>query len=104
MASRRMTQTQLVRHLAERCDVNNKVAQQFLDELGKAAVQGTKKSPGIGRVVKSKGKRLSAQARRRITPSMKKRSAAQRVAKKEAPTNWRENKALETLAEIFSRL
>jgi len=32
MASQRMTQTQLVRNLAESCEVNNKVARQFLRE------------------------------------------------------------------------
>ena len=61
MAAARMTQTQLVRHLAERCEVNNKVARQFLDELGKTAMQETKKSgvfvlPGLGRLVKSNRK------------------------------------------------
>ena len=35
MATARMTQAQLVRHLAERCQVNNKAARQFLDELAK---------------------------------------------------------------------
>ncbi len=61
MAAARMTQTQLVRHLAERCEVNNKVARQFLDELAKTALQETTKNgifvlPGIGRLVKSKRK------------------------------------------------
>lgn len=61
MAAARMTQTQLVRHLAERCDVNNKVARGFLDELAKTAVVETKKNgifvlPGIGRLVKSNRK------------------------------------------------
>ncbi len=61
MAAVRMTQGQLVRHLAERCEVNNKVARQFLDELAKTAVQETKKNgvfvlPGIGRLVKSNRK------------------------------------------------
>ena len=61
MAATRMTQTQLVRHLAERCEVNNKVARQFLDELAKTALQETKKNgvfvlPGIGRLVKSNRK------------------------------------------------
>jgi DNA-binding protein HU-beta len=61
MAAARMTQTQLVRHLAERCELNNKVARQFLDELGKTAMQETKKNglfvlPGIGRLVKSNRK------------------------------------------------
>ena len=61
MAAARMTQTQLVRHLAERCQVNNKAARQILDELGKTAMQETKKNgvfvlPGIGRLVKSNRK------------------------------------------------
>ena len=61
MAAARMTQAQLVRHLAEKCEVNNKVARQFLDELGKTALQETKKNgvfvlPGIGRLVKSNRK------------------------------------------------
>ena len=61
MATARMTQTQLVRHLAERCEVNNTVARKFLDELAKTALQETKKNgvfvlPGIGRLVKSNRK------------------------------------------------
>ncbi len=58
MAAARMTQAQLVRHLAEKCDLNNKVARAFLDELAKTALTQTKKNgvfvlPGIGRLVKS---------------------------------------------------
>ena len=61
MAVARMTQTQLVRHLAERCETNNTVARQFLDELANTALQETKKNgvfvlPGIGRLVKSNRK------------------------------------------------
>ena len=61
MAAARMTQTQLVRHLAERCDTNNKVARSFLDELSKTAIAETKKNgvfvlPGIGRLVKANRK------------------------------------------------
>src|SRR3990172_9107949 len=61
MAAARMTQTQLVRNLAERCEVNNKVARGFLDELSRIAVQETKKNgvfvlPGIGRLVKANRK------------------------------------------------
>ncbi len=57
MANARMTQTQLVRSLAEKCEVNNKVARQFLDELGTMAVAEVKKNgvfvlPGIGRLVR----------------------------------------------------
>jgi len=61
MAAARMTQTQLVRHLAERCDTNNKLARSFLDELSKTAIAETKKNgvfvlPGIGRLVKANRK------------------------------------------------
>ena len=61
MAAARMTQAQLIRHLADRCEVNNKVARGFLEELAKAALQETKKNgvfviPGIGRLVKSNRK------------------------------------------------
>jgi len=58
MAAGRMTQTQLVRHMAEKCETNNKAARGFLDELAKTALAETKKNgvfvlPGIGRLVKS---------------------------------------------------
>ena len=61
MAAARMTQTQLVRHLAEKCGTNNKVARMFLDELSKTALSETKKNgvfvlPGIGRLVKANRK------------------------------------------------
>ena len=61
MAAGRMTQTQLVRHLAEKCETNNKAARGFLDELAKTALAETKKNgvfvlPGIGRLVKSNRK------------------------------------------------
>jgi len=61
MVVARMNQTQLIRHLAERCEVNNKMARQFLDELAGTALQETKKNgifvlPGIGRLVKSNRK------------------------------------------------
>jgi DNA-binding protein HU-beta len=57
LATTRMTQTQLVQHLAEKCAVNNNLARQFLDELAKTALQETKKNglfvlPGLGRLVK----------------------------------------------------
>jgi DNA-binding protein HU-beta len=56
-----MTQTQLVRHLAEKCETNNKTARGFLEELAKTALTETKKNgvfvvPGIGRLVKSNRK------------------------------------------------
>jgi len=52
-----MTQTTLVRSLAEGCDVNNKVARQFLDSLASLAIGEVKKNgvfvlPGIGRLVR----------------------------------------------------
>ncbi|HZS51400.1 MAG TPA: HU family DNA-binding protein [Bryobacterales bacterium] len=52
-----MTQTQLVRTLAEACEVNNRSARKFLDELANVAIRETKKSgvfvlPGIGRLVR----------------------------------------------------
>ncbi len=58
MANARMTQSQLIRNLAGRCEVNNKVARGFLEELAKTALQETKKNgvfviPGIGRLVKA---------------------------------------------------
>ncbi len=57
MATQRMTQTQLVRELATKIDVNNKVARAFLDNLGTLAIAEVKKNgvfvlPGIGRLVK----------------------------------------------------
>jgi DNA-binding protein HU-beta len=57
MASQRLTQTQLVRNLAESCEVNNKVARQFLDCLSSMAIAEVKKNgvfvlPGIGRLVR----------------------------------------------------
>ena len=61
MAAARMTQTQVVRTLAERCGTNNKVARSFLDELAKLALSETKKNgvfvlPGVGRLVKANRK------------------------------------------------
>ena len=61
MAAARMTQAQLIRHLADRCEVNNKVSRGFLEELAKTALQETKKNgvfvlPDIGRLVKSNRK------------------------------------------------
>jgi len=52
-----MTQTTLVRSLAEGCGVNNKVARQFLDSLAAMAIGEVKKNgvfvlPGIGRLVR----------------------------------------------------
>jgi len=57
MANQRMTQTQLVRALAEKLEVNNKTARAFLDELAALAIGEVKKNgvfvlPGIGRLVR----------------------------------------------------
>ena len=57
MANQRMTQTQLVRSLAESCEVKNKTARLFLDNLGGLAIAEVKKSgvfvvPGLGRLVR----------------------------------------------------
>ena len=57
MASQRMTQTQLVRSLAESVEVPNKTARQFLDNLGNLAIAEVKKNgvfvlPGLGRLVR----------------------------------------------------
>ena len=61
MPTKAMTQTQLIRHLAESCQLSNKVARQFLETLAATALKETKKNglfvlPGIGRLVKSKRK------------------------------------------------
>ena len=57
MANQRMTQTQLVRALAEKCEVNNKVSRSILDTLADVAIAEVKKNgvfvlPGIGRLVR----------------------------------------------------
>ena len=57
MATQRMTQTQLVRALAEHGEVNNKVARTILDGLAAMAITEVKKNgvfvlPGIGRLVR----------------------------------------------------
>ena len=57
MADKRMTQTQLVRTLAEKCAVSNKVARQLLDSVAEEAIREVKKNgvfvvPGLGRLVR----------------------------------------------------
>lgn len=57
MATQRMTQTQLMRTLAESCEVPNKTARLFLDTLASMAVSEVKKNgvfvlPGLGRLVR----------------------------------------------------
>ena len=59
--AKRMTQTQLVRLLAETCEVSNKVAKQLLDTLSETAIKEVKKNgvfvlPGIGRLVRQERK------------------------------------------------
>ena len=97
MAAGRMTQTQLVRHLAKRFAVNKKVARSFLDELAKVAVGETKKSgaflvPRIGRRVKANRK-----ARMGRMATAKKAIVSAKVIRGKDP-------ALDTLAEVFSHL
>jgi len=53
----RMTQTQLVKEIAEKAQVANKVAKQILETYAEIAVRETKKNgvfvlPGIGRLVR----------------------------------------------------
>jgi DNA-binding protein HU-beta len=55
--TQRMTQTQLIRTLAEACQLTNKTARQILDTLGATAIQQVKKNgvfviPGLGRLVR----------------------------------------------------
>lgn len=57
MAANRMTQTQLVRELAEASGTNNKVAKAFVETYANIAVRETKKNgvfviPGVGRLVR----------------------------------------------------
>lgn len=52
-----MTQTQLIRSLAEATSTNNKTARAFLDALSETAIKETKRVgmfvlPGIGRLVR----------------------------------------------------
>jgi len=56
-----MTQTQLVKHLAESCEVNNKVARSMLETLASTAISEVKKNgvfvvPGLGRLVRAERK------------------------------------------------
>jgi len=56
-----MTKTQLVRHMAEKMELNNKQAAAFLESLAEVAIKETKKAgifvlPGLGRLVKSNRK------------------------------------------------
>jgi len=56
-----MTKTALVRHMAEKTEMNNKQVAAFLQHLADTAVKETKKSgvfviPGLGRLVKAERK------------------------------------------------
>ena len=53
-----MTKTALVRHMAEKLEINNKQAAAFLEHLADTAIKETKKNgifviPGLGRLVKA---------------------------------------------------
>ena len=55
---KRMTQTAIVRELAETTGINNRVAKQFMEALSELAIRETKKNgvfvlPGIGRLVRA---------------------------------------------------
>jgi len=59
--NKRMTQTAIVRELAETTGVNNRVAKHLMDSLAQLAVRETKKNgvfvmPGIGRLVRAERK------------------------------------------------
>lgn len=58
---KKMTQTAIVRELAETTGINNRVAKQFIESLAQLAVRETKKNgvfilPGIGRLVRAERK------------------------------------------------
>ena len=111
MAAGRMTQTQLVQHLAKRCAVNNKVARSFLDELANVAIKVAMreaKERGISRVsgsgllgIKASnflGIKASGKARMgRLATGVAIRGRAQNAIPGKDP-------GLEVLKEVFSRL
>ncbi len=56
--AKRMTQTAIIRELAETTGINNRVSKQFVETLAELAVRETKKNgvfilPGIGRLVRA---------------------------------------------------
>ena len=60
-APTKMTQSQMVKEIAEAVGVNNKQAKQFVVSLGEMAIRETKKNgvfiiPGIGRLVRQERK------------------------------------------------
>jgi DNA-binding protein HU-beta len=55
---KKLTQTQIVKELAETTGISNKVAKQFMEAVAALAVRETKKNgvfvlPGIGRLVRA---------------------------------------------------
>src|SRR5689334_8790169 len=59
--TKKMTQTAIIKELAETAGVNNKVSKQFMEALAQLAVRETKKNgvfilPGIGRLVRAERK------------------------------------------------
>ncbi len=55
---KRMTQTAIIRDLAEKTGINNRVSKQYMESLTELAVRETKKNgvfvlPGIGRLVRA---------------------------------------------------
>ena len=59
--AKKMTQTAIIRELADTTGVNSKVAKQFIESLAQLAVRETKKNgvfilPGIGRLVRAERK------------------------------------------------
>ena len=97
MAAGRMTQTQLVRHLAEKRGTKNKVARSFLDERAKVATRETKggisRVTGSGRLIKASRKTRMG----RLATGVAIRGRAQKAIPGKDP-------ALETLTEVFSHL
>jgi DNA-binding protein HU-beta len=58
MAAKRMTQSQIVKTLAEKAEVSKKAVQQFLEHLAATAIGEVKRNglfvlPGLGRLVRS---------------------------------------------------
>ncbi|PYT19968.1 MAG: DNA-binding protein [Acidobacteria bacterium] len=58
MAAKRMTQSQIVRGLAEKCQVSKKASREFLQHLTDTAIAEVRKTglfvlPGLGRLVRS---------------------------------------------------
>lgn len=59
--AKKMTQTAIVRELAETTGINNRVSKQYMESLAELAIRETKKNgvfilPGIGRLVRAERK------------------------------------------------